>query len=571
MRTKIIVSGLVILLLIFFSCNNQVEKSNENKIEIGKTTVDSISYFSAEASSLICCIKGHIITQYGHCWSTSKNPTTADSKTNFGYLDEPLIFVSELTELFDDSIYYIRSYAVHSNGTAYGEEQELHTLKTGFPVVSTVDVTNIRLYSASCSGEVYADSGWAITSRGICWSTENYFELSNCIDNIVVDSGIGNFIGKITNLRQATTYFAKAFASNSKGTYYGLPVRFTTNSIYLPKVVTAKPVDIAANTAILGGNVTSTGKGNLTARGICWNSSGNPTLQNCMGTTDNGSKTGKFSEKVSGLTPNSTYYVAAYATNQKGTEYGKVIKFDTDLIEMAFVEGGSFYMGDNNGQIDGKPRHEVTVNSFYMTKYEITNKQFCNFLNGIDISIDATIDGREYVNMNSEYCQINYIDGQFIPDTDKGNFPVVMVTWYGADAFAKWAGSRLPTEAEWEFAANGGILCDSTTYSGSNIVGEVSWSNKNSKGSTHEVGTKAPNELGIYDMSGNVWEWCNDWYDPKYYTFRSQKNPKGPENGTFRVLRGGSWDYDYDVGRITNRFGYKPKASNYDYGFRVVY
>ncbi len=571
MRTKLFLSTLVFLAFIVFSCNNQTENTTENRIEIGKTNIDSISYFSAEANSLICCIKGHIITQYGHCWSTNQNPTITDSKTNFGYLDEPQIFNSNLIELYDDSTYYIRAYAVHSNGTEYGEEQKIHTLKTGLPVVETNNITNIGLYTARCSGSVYADSGLIILSKGICWSTNSYFELSDCLDLTIEGSSTGNFESKLSQLNQNTSYYVKAYATNKKGTYYGLPKRFTTQSIYLPQVITANPKEIAANSAILGGKVISTGKSNLTARGICWNESGNPSLQNCIGSTTNGKISGQFTEKIGGLTPNSTYFVTAYATNKKGTSYGKVIKFDTDLIEMAFVEGGVFYMGDDKGQVDGKPRHKVTISSFHMTKYEITNIQFCNFLNDIECNSSATIDGTKYIHLNDDYCQISYIDGQFIPDNDKDNFPVINVTWYGANAFAQWAGSRLPTEAEWEFAANGGNKSDSTAYSGSNNANEVSWSDKNSEGNTHKVGTKAPNELGIYDMSGNVWEWCNDWYDPRYYTYKSQTNPQGPESGSFRVLRGGSWNYDYDVGRITNRFGYKPNAYNYDYGFRVVY
>ncbi|MFK5855215.1 MAG: formylglycine-generating enzyme family protein [Bacteroidota bacterium] len=571
MRAKIILSGFVFLMLLVFSCDNATKKSVENKIEIGETEIDSISYFTAEANTLICCIKGHIITQYGHCWSTNNKPTIVDNKTNFGYLDKPQIFESKLTKLEDNSTYYIRPYAVYDDETIYGEEEKIHTLKSGLPTVSSIEVTKVGLYSAQSSGVVFADSGWVVTSKGTCWSTEKVFDLSDCEGYKIMDGGIGNFTTSITDLHQGTTYFAKAFATNKNGTYYGLPIRFTTNLIYLAQVATSKPTNIAANSALLGGNVISSGKGNLSARGICWNTTGNPTLQNCMRSTNNGKKTGYFSEKIVGLTPNSTYYVVAYATNQKGTVYGKVIKFDTDLIEMAFVEGGVFYMGDDNGQSDDKPRHKVTVNSFHMTKYEITNIQFCTFLNGIECSGSGTIDGTEYININNEYCQIYYIDGEFIPVIDKEQFPVIEVTWYGANAFAQWVGSRLPTEAEWEYAASGGIKSDSTTYSGSNNASEVSWNEKNSNGSTHKVGTKNPNELGIYDMSGNVWEWCNDWYDPKYYTFKSQIDPKGPAVGAFRTLRGGSWDYNADVSRITNRFGYKPTASHYDYGFRVVY
>lgn len=170
MRTKLFLSSLVFLMFIVFSCNNQPKKSTENSIEIGKTTVDSISYFSAQASTLICCIKGHIVTQYGHCWSTNRNATTSDFKTNFGYLDEPQIFNSSLIELYDDSIYYIRAYAVYSYDTEYGEELTIHTLKTGFPVVETNNVTNIGLYNARCGGNVYADSGFFRALRGGSWN-----------------------------------------------------------------------------------------------------------------------------------------------------------------------------------------------------------------------------------------------------------------------------------------------------------------------------------------------------------------------------------------------------------------
>jgi len=571
MRIKLTLLTLSILMLVVVSCNNQPEKTEKRKIELGETEINTVSYFTAEASTLICCIKGSIITQYGHCWSTSKKPTTNDSRTNFGFLDKPLIFSSELLDLYDDSIYYVRPYAVVGRETIYGEQQKFRTTKTGQPFVSTVGVSNVTLTSAVCTGEVFADSGWAISSRGICWSTEKYFELSDCLGFTIVDGDIGKFSGNINGLLSGKTYYTEAFATNEKGTYYGLPVSFKTKSIYLPKVTTIAPSNIKASSAICGGKVTSTGGSNIIARGICWNTSGNPNLKNSINHTNNGKGRGSFTSKIDGLSSGNTYYVAAYATNQKGTAYGEIKEFNADMLKMIFVKGGTFDMGSNFEQTDSKPMHKVTVSSFSISKYETTNLQYCTFLNDIKYDARITYGDTTYIYLKDDYSQINFINDVFVPDSGKADFPVTDVTWYGAKAFAKWAGGRLPTEAEWEFAANGGVKRDSTTYSGSNEADEVSWSNSNSDGSTHEVGTLAPNELGIFDLSGNVWEWCNDWYNPKYYTYKSQINPKGPDNGTFRVLRGASWDYDFDVGRITNRFGYKPRAHNYDYGFRVAY
>ena len=233
-------------------------------------------------------------------------------------------------------------------------------------------------------------------------------------------------------------------------------------------------------------------------------------------------------------------------------------------------------MGSNDGGDDEQPIHTVTLSSFEISKYEVTNSQFCEFLNDIGCNSNGSFNDPEYGNvvyigMNSSYVQINYTGGQFVPDGGKDNFPVIEVSWYGANAFALWAGGRLPTEAEWEFAARGGNQSHGYTYSGSNNIDDVAWYWDNSGSHTHEVGTKAPNELGIYDMSGNVWEWCHDWYDTNYYSSSPENNPQGPASGTYRVLRGGSWsDSGAYYCRVALRNGNGPVSTNDYLGFRIV-
>jgi formylglycine-generating enzyme required for sulfatase activity len=217
--------------------------------------------------------------------------------------------------------------------------------------------------------------------------------------------------------------------------------------------------------------------------------------------------------------------------------------------EMVFVEGGTFTMGCTSEQesdcdSDEKPAHSVTVSSFSIGKCEITLAQW------------KTIMGNN-------------------PSKFQGDdLPVERVSWEEAQEFIsrlnKATGKkyRLPTEAEWEYAARGGTKNRNYKYSGSNSIDEVAWYEDNSGDKTHPVGTKKANELGIYDMNGNIWEWCNDWYGN--YDSSAQTNPVGALSGSYRVIRGGSWNY-YAYGcRVANRLRYSPGFRNTRIGFRIA-
>ena len=190
-------------------------------------------------------------------------------------------------------------------------------------------------------------------------------------------------------------------------------------------------------------------------------------------------------------------------------------------FEMVRVEGGTFRMGATSEQgsdadSDETPVHSVTLSSYYIGKTEVTQALW-----------------KAVMGSNPSYFKGD-------------NQPVENVSWNDCHEFIRKLNAltgqnfRLPTEAEWEFACRGGNNSRGYKYSGSNNLGSVAWCNNNSGNKTHSVATKSPNELGIYDMSGNVWEWCSDWYGD--YSSDAQTNPKGPESGSYRVIRGGCWD-----------------------------
>jgi formylglycine-generating enzyme required for sulfatase activity len=208
---------------------------------------------------------------------------------------------------------------------------------------------------------------------------------------------------------------------------------------------------------------------------------------------------------------------------------------------MVLIPGGTFWMGcvpgDSECGGDEKPRHQVTVDSFHMDTHEVTQAQY------------ERVMGKNPSNFkNCSDC------------------PVENVSWDDARSYCSKVGKRLPTEAEWEYAARGGK--DGEVRHGS--LGDVAWYDGNSEKKTHPVGKKAPNGFGLYDMLGNVWEWCSDWYDEGYYAKSPLKDPHGAESGANRVLRGGSWYYGPGIVRASNRGRNTPDDRNFNIGFRCV-
>ena len=298
--------------------------------------------------------------------------------------------------------------------------------------------------------------------------------------------------------------------------------------------------------------------------------------------------------------------------------------------DIAFIPGGTFQMGDSfiEGYFNERPVHTVTLDSFYMSKYEITNQQYCAYLNsalgqGLITVTSGVVyqagSGTSYpycdTSTISAYSQIAYSGGVFSVRTKGGrnmaNDPMIRVSWYGAVAYCNWRskqeghefcynlstwncdfnkkGYRLATEAEWEYAARGGLSSqrfpwgNTISHSQANYYSRSSYSydisptrgyhptwNDGIYPYTSVVGSFSLNGYGLYDMAGNVFEWCNDWYSISYYSSSPVNNPTGPTSGSLRVLRDGSWNYFAYHCRAAYRDNHGPSSRLNYFGFRVV-
>jgi len=225
-------------------------------------------------------------------------------------------------------------------------------------------------------------------------------------------------------------------------------------------------------------------------------------------------------------------------------------------LEMIAVQGGTFYMGSDNGEKNEKPTFKAALTDFYISKTEITVAQYRTF------------------------CKAERKEMPNLPEGTQNDHPISNISWEDAMAFCAWLSKTsgkiytLPTEAQWEFAARGGLKSNLYKYSGSDNIAEIAWFDGNSEYKIHAIAQKEANELGIYDMSGNVWEWCLDYFDANFYaTVKNDANPplniECKNNTKMKAIRGGAAANEALGCRVAYRMGFNPTAKNPYTGFRV--
>jgi formylglycine-generating enzyme required for sulfatase activity len=245
-------------------------------------------------------------------------------------------------------------------------------------------------------------------------------------------------------------------------------------------------------------------------------------------------------------------------------------------VEMLLVPAGSFVMGkspgDNQAFASELPAHQVALTApFYLGRFEITQEEWTRVMGRNPSRFQESRDREhEIARLMQEGKTRQEAESQTAPATGTlvtARLPVDGLNWADAAQFCRKTGLRLPTEAEWEFACRAGIR--EARYG---ALDTVAWHAGNAQGRPHEVGTKTPNALGFHDMLGNIWEWCADWYDGDAYAARELgiADPLGPDDGDFRVLRGGSWDHDASLVRSSHRGDVTPEYANSSFGMRVA-
>lgn len=365
------------------------------------------------------------------------------------------------------------------------------------------------------------------------------------------DSGSGRVSRSGPSIEENVWARTGAFNQGYRYSFTGLRLALSEYAPTNPPMVsTASVSNITGTTVSCGGNVTFSGDTPVIARGVCWATSENPTIFDSH-TTD-GSGMGSFTSSITGLTAGTIYYVRAYATNGSRTSYGPQVSFTTESVtlstrdftvngvtfSMIQVEGGTFNMGAQNsdpsgvnyyaGAIDNEsPVHDVTLSSYYIGQTEVTQGLW-HAVMGSDVFPQVATSPYYSGEVGDSYPAwgISYNDAQ--------NFIAQLNILTGLNF-------RLPTEAEWEYAARGGNQSHGYKFSGSNTIDNVAWYLGNSGDRLHPVASKQANELGIYDMTGNLFEWCSDWHGD--YSDISQTNPTGPGSGTRHVIRGGCYTF----------------------------
>ena len=301
----------------------QVKFTTELGVPIVTTdTIIRITAHSAKCKGRVESDGGYPVIKKGTCWSRQPDPTIDDDCTNDGSgIGE---FTSSLNNLIENTTYYVRTYATNSTATVYGEQIIITTLD-GLAVVTTDSINNITATGFTAYGTVVSDCDIPVTARGFCYATTQYPTIED--DHSTAGKGLGDYKSNITKLVYGTTYYVRAYATNATETTYGEQFEIKTLS-GLPTVTTDAVTNIGSVKATCGGNVTDNGTLSVTARGVCYGTESQPTIEGAH--TTNGTGMGTFVSNLTNLKDKTTYHVRAYATTAAGTSYGEERTFKTE-------------------------------------------------------------------------------------------------------------------------------------------------------------------------------------------------------------------------------------------------
>lgn len=551
----------------FYSCTE--ESIIEPDIQVATQDLSNIGLTTATGSGYVTVDKASSVIKRGFCWSETSNPTLNDSVRESSDTITAKAYTVQLIGLKPATVYYARAFASDGISTSYGNELTFRTKDAPTQGWCVIDnVSGITPTMAKIKMEIADDGGSNILEFGICYNTSGAPTLNDV--KLVSDPGGARFSPTISNLSQNTKYYVRPYFITSQGITFGETIEFST--LNFVRSANAFP---GYQAAYLMGEVVMDAGSATSERGICWGTTNEPTLENGHYKVE-GKGVGSFNLLIGGLTKGTTYFMRAYAKNDDGTFYGLPVQFTTKsgnimpgayLSDMLLVEKGTFSMGEPNtmtvsslitaNTFGKEPVHQVEFSkNFYMNKYEITNDQICAFLNVFQ-STSARYNNLALYNSSGRTFAFN-VSGSlpnlvYVPVNGCGRKPAANITWACAYEYCRWLSAelgvtvRIPTEAEWEYAARGGKNSQGYIYSGSNTRANVGVFTTTALGPKN-VGSLAPNELGIYDMSGNVFEYCLDYFDMDFYlgqvgTTTVDPLKTGAANGS-KPIRGGSFRHE---------------------------
>lgn len=585
-----------------FSCKD--EEITEPGVQVTTLDFASVGTNTAVGSGYLTKGNAEALTERGICWSTLADPTVADSKAVSTDDAAEHSFSAQLTGLTPNTYYYARAYVSDGSIVHYGNPITFTTKdqpEEGWCLIESV--TGLTPSSATVNMTMASDGGNDIAQIGVCFSQSAEPTIN---DEVLFTVGGRDFSAELSDLKQNTEYYVRPYIKTMNGQItYGEQVAFRTINF-----IVTKELYPGFRTAYLFGETMKNESDPSIERGFCWSENENPTIETGQFKMISGTE-GTFNLLATGFEKGKTYHVRAYAKNSSGTHYGEQMTFTTKtgsilpgltLEDMILVEKGTFQMGYPQSAtvpnlFSGKTLNTETVHSvtltkdFYICRYQVTCEQICAFLNSHPINRSTSLVYNTYLFGATNTRPFSFkapMDGgtsTFEPNANCARRPAASITWLCAYEYCRWLSAelgvevRLPTEAEWEYAARGGNKSQGYLFSGSNTAGEVGVRTSGNAG-PQNVGSLKANELGIYDMSGNTFEYCEDVYSDSYYKDGAVDPCNKNTNdltGQPRCIRGGSFRHynadqtkDYQVVTRRGRAGNGNTDCGNHSGMRIV-